>query len=383
MNSELNKEPRRQFGRVLHGLSLILTGLSIYFLLEDSRLISVALLGAVFANGWFLLFGLRHYEVEKPYYSLWIRTFQNLMVTSLASVLLYIEWQASDNFPAVLFAGWLFFLTRSIAYPIYGIAMVRDDMNANPVGMWSKAARLSITIALMFYLLEWDNYKQILMVIALLLQVASGIAMLYRFYREPSHRKPLSIASQITVSRIILTPLFIWVFFYDSNLSFHDNNLIFKSLAFLMVVLFMFTDWLDGYLARKMNEVSTLGKFLDPFSDKISNMTIFLCFMSSGYASVWMVAAIYFREASVETLRTLAASSNEIIAARQSGKWKTAIQGAGILIILANSILIDFVEPIKYQEFLPMIIMGIITLITLLSGLDYFVSSKNILKKFL
>jgi CDP-diacylglycerol--glycerol-3-phosphate 3-phosphatidyltransferase len=383
MNSELNKEPRRQFGRVLHGLSLILTGLSIYFLLEDSRLISVALLGAVFANGWFLLFGLRHYEVEKPYYSLWIRTFQNLMVTSLASVLLYIEWQASDNFPAVLFTGWLFFLTRSIAYPIYGIAMVRDDMNANPVGMWSKAARLSITIALMFYLLEWDNYKQILMVIALLLQVASGIAMLYRFYREPSHRKPLSIASQITVSRIILTPLFIWVFFYDSNLSFHDNNLIFKSLAFLMVVLFMFTDWLDGYLARKMNEVSTLGKFLDPFSDKISNMTIFLCFMSSGYASVWMVAAIYFREASVETLRTLAASSNEIIAARQSGKWKTAIQGAGILIILANSILIDFVEPIKYQEFLPMIIMGIITLITLLSGLDYFVSSKNILKKFL
>jgi CDP-diacylglycerol--glycerol-3-phosphate 3-phosphatidyltransferase len=187
------------------------------------------------------------------------------------------------------------------------------------------------------------------------------------------------------MSRIVLTPFFLWVFFYDNDLDYSNNSLVFKVLALVMVLGFMLTDFLDGKLARAMGEVSTLGKYLDPFSDKISNMTIFMCFIATGYAPVWMVALIYFRESSVETLRTLAASEGLVMPARRSGKWKTALQGIGIVAILLGAIdpvqkLIPNFESI-WQVF-PQAVMGGITAITIISGIDYFVSSKHILKKF-
>ena len=114
-------------------------------------------------------------------------------------------------------------------------------------------------------------------------------------------------------------------------------------------------------------------------------MTVFICFLASGYASVWMVAFIYFREASVETLRTLAATENISMPARRSGKWKTAIQGTGILIILIGA-LDPFMDIIPYWKeiwvYLPESVMGIITFVTIASGIDYFVASKDVLKKY-
>ena len=115
-------------------------------------------------------------------------------------------------------------------------------------------------------------------------------------------------------------------------------------------------------------------------------MTIFLCFIATNYAPVWMVALIYFREASVETLRTLAASEGIVMPARKSGKWKTALQGIGIVVILLGAL--DPVSQIipNYEQiwnYLPNTVMGIITAITLISGIDYFVASKHIIKKFL
>jgi CDP-diacylglycerol--glycerol-3-phosphate 3-phosphatidyltransferase len=235
------------------------------------------------------------------------------------------------------------------------------------------------------YLLNLEDYQQISMVTSILLILASTVAYAYWYYRDPAHRKPLSLASQLTMSRIVLTPFFLWVFFYDNDLDYSNNSIVFKSLALIMVLGFMLTDFLDGKLARKMGEVSTLGKYLDPFSDKISNMTIFMCFIATGYAPVWMVALIYFRESSVETLRTLAASEGLIMPARRSGKWKTALQGIGIVAILLGAI-----EPVRalvpglgdIWHIFPTIVMGVITAITLISGVDYFVASKHILKKF-
>ncbi len=97
-----------------------------------------------------------------------------------------------------------------------------------------------------------------------------------------------------------------------------------------------------------------------------------------------MVALIYFREASVETLRTLAAAENIIMPARRSGKWKTAIQGIGIVVILVGAL-----DPIQQIEgfkavwnVLPTVSMGVITFITLASGIDYFVASRNVLQKY-
>ncbi len=212
-----------------------------------------------------------------------------------------------------------------------------------------------------------------------------------RHLRDPDARSHLTVATQITLSRIVLAPVFIAVFFYDGDSDFSNNHLVFQVTALLLVISSAVSDWLDGHLARKWGEVTTLGKYLDPWSDKISTMTTFLCFLGTGWASVTIVALIYYRESAVETLRTLAAGEGEVIAARRSGKWKTGIQiGVSIAILVFacfDGILRDLhVASAGWDLFFgmaPRILMWIVAGITVLSGVDYFYTSRILLKKYI
>jgi CDP-diacylglycerol--glycerol-3-phosphate 3-phosphatidyltransferase len=321
--------------------------------------------------------------VERPALLLWFHITDMSLTAAVFSFLLYQQW--GPEIPQMFLAGTIATYIRLIGYAGYSISLLRNNKLQCRNSFWSRISTLGLNINMIIWVLDFEHYQQIAMGISLLLMLASTVSYLYFYYRDPAHRHPLSVSNQLTVSRITLTPVFIWVFSYDSNLNFDDNHIIFQSLAIIMVMLFMLTDFLDGYLARKWGEVSTLGKYLDPFSDKISNMTIFLCFMVSGYADIWMVAMIYFREASVETLRTLAANQNIVMPARQSGKWKTAIQGMGIVVIMIFAL-----QPLQtglsnwqeLRDYLPYSIMGLITGITILSGIDYFWTSRDILKKY-
>ncbi|MCF0215154.1 MAG: CDP-diacylglycerol--glycerol-3-phosphate 3-phosphatidyltransferase [Fibrobacteraceae bacterium] len=335
--------------------------------------------------GWVASYKLKFQEIEKPYYKLWLNIVDRALAFAVMTSIFIRDFIKSEEVEILLGAGCAVILARLVAYGLFSLGILREGKQLPRRRRWSRLANLSTTITMAMYLLNLEHYQQICMVATILLIAASTCAYAYWYYRDPAHRKPLSIASQLTMSRIVLTPFFLWVFFYDNDLDYSNNNVVFKFLALFMVLGFMLTDFLDGYLARKMGEVSTLGKYLDPFSDKISNMTIFMCFIATGYASVWMVALIYFREASVETLRTLAASENVIMPARRSGKWKTALQGVGIVLILVGAL--DPVANIvpNYQAIwnvLPTAVMGSITAITLISGVDYFLASKHILKKF-
>ena len=327
-------------------------------------------------------------EEQWPRTAIWSRTIYTALLAGVFGVLLFEDLLTPDplfQFPKLLAACWVLLLVQLVAYPLYAFSALRSGADLGGPPFWSRAARIALTVAAMLFILKIDHFREISVGAGLLLMLASGAIFLYRYYREPEHRKPLTLASQLTVSRIVLTPVFILVFFYDNNLDYSDNNLVFKALSLIMVVGFMVTDFLDGHIARKYNQVSTLGKFLDPFSDKISNMSVFLCFLASGYANIWMVALIYFREASVETLRTLAASQGMTIAARRSGKWKTAIQMSVILLILIGAL--DPVQAIpgvaEVWETFPQTLMGIATAVTLLSGIDYFVASRDVLKRYL
>ncbi|SHM76105.1 CDP-diacylglycerol--glycerol-3-phosphate 3-phosphatidyltransferase [Fibrobacter sp. UWR3] len=335
--------------------------------------------------GWVNLYQLRSQEIEKPYYRLWLNVVDGLLQFSVMTSIFVRDLYYSESAEKLLGIGCAFILGRLIAHSLFSLGVLREGKKLPQKRRWSKLANLATTVTMGVYLLNLEDYQQICMVATILLIVASTVAYAYWYYRDPAHRKPLSIASQLTMSRIVLTPFFLWVFFYDNDLNYSNNSIVFKVLALAMVLGFMLTDFLDGKLARAMGEVSTLGKYLDPFSDKISNMTIFMCFIATNYAPVWMVALIYFRESSVETLRTLAASEGLIMPARKSGKWKTALQGIGIVAILLGAI-----EPVRalvpglgdIWHIFPTIVMGIITAITIISGIDYFVSSKHILKKF-
>ncbi len=346
---------------------------------------ATAFVGIALVMGWVNLFQLRSQEIEKPYYRLWLNFIDGLLQFSVMTSIFVRELILQENTEKLLGVGCTFLLARLIANNLFNLGVLREGKSLPRKRRWSKFANIAVTITMGVYLLNLEDYKQICMVASILLMIASTVAYAYWYYRDPAHRKPLSIASQLTMSRIVLTPFFLWVFFYDNDLDYSNNSLVFKSLALIMVLGFMLTDFLDGKLARAMGEVSTLGKYLDPFSDKISNMTIFMCFIATGYAPVWMVALIYFRESSVETLRTLAASEGLVMPARRSGKWKTALQGVGIIAILVGALdPMAHVIP-NYQEFwsiFPTAVMASITAITIISGVDYFVASKHILKKF-
>ena len=346
---------------------------------------ATAFVGIALVMGWVTLFQLRSQEIEKPYYRLWLNFIDGLLQFSVMTSIFIRELILQENTEKLLGIGCAFLLARLIANNLFSLGVLREGKSLPRKRRWSKFANIAVTITMGVYLLNLEDYKQICMVASILLMIASTVAYAYWYYRDPAHRKPLSIASQLTMSRIVLTPFFLWVFFYDNDLDYSNNSLVFKSLALIMVLGFMLTDFLDGKLARAMGEVSTLGKYLDPFSDKISDMTIFMCFIATGYAPVWMVALIYFRESSVETLRTLAASEGLVMPARRSGKWKTALQGVGIIAILVGAL--DPMENIipNYQQFwsiFPTAVMASIMAITIISGIDYFVASKHILKKF-
>ena len=356
-----------------------------YFIWDEYAKLAALNISVILIVSWYLQFRIRHQDIEKPYYQLWLSFVEALFVFAVMLCILIRYSFVENELEKMLAVGCALLLSRAVARTLYMLSMLREGKSFFTSGFWSKVATISINVTMLVYVLNLEHYQQICMGATILMLFAAGVSFGYRYYRDPMHRKPLSVCNQLTMSRIVLTPVFLWVFFYDGDLNYQNNSLVFKILALVMVIAFMVTDFLDGYLARKWGEVSTLGKYLDPFSDKISNMTVFLCFLASGYTSVWMVALIYFREASVETLRTLAASEKIIMPARQSGKWKTAIQGIGILIILVGALdplytlIPDWTE---IWEYLPYSVMVIITFTTIASGIDYFVSSKDVLKKY-
>ena len=333
---------------------------------------------------WLSNWQLRTQEFEEPYYQLWLNVIEGILSVTVMTSILIRNYFVDNDFEILLSVGCLFLFIRVVAHSLLSLSILREGKKLPGKHVWSKLSATAINITMLVYILNIDPFQQICVVASMLLMGAASASYLYWFYRDPAHRKPLSIASQLTMTRIVLTPFFLWIFFYDNDLNYTNNHLVFKVLALVMVLGFMLTDYLDGHLARKWGEVSTLGKYLDPFSDKISNMTIFMCFIATGYAPVWMVALIYFREASVETLRTLAAAEGLVMPARRSGKWKTALQGIGIVAILVGAL--DPIQQLegfqKVWQHFPTIVMGVITAITLGSGIDYFVSSKHILKKY-
>ncbi len=381
-----SKDSLRHRGRAWNIVQFVFLLAVIAFIWAGMMHMATAISLCVMIIGWVKIYRLHSLELEKPYYRLWLNFVDGLLSASVLGSLFLYDYVHTDSIEKILGIGSVCLIARMVSHTIFSLSILREGKSLAKSGNWSKLSKLAIYITMGVYLLDLEHYKQICMIASILLMAAASAAYLYWYYRDAEHRKPLSIASQLTMSRIILTPFFLWVFFYDGDLDYSNNNLVLKILALAMVLGFMLTDYLDGKLARARNEVSTLGKYLDPFSDKISNMTIFMSFIATGYAPVWMVALIYFREASVETLRTLAAAENVIMPARRSGKWKTALQGIGIVFILVGAL-----DPIQASwtglaaawSYIPQVVMGLITTVTILSGIDYFVASQNVLKKYI
>ncbi len=384
-------EPKRIEGRVWVLIKMGTFVATLICLFLERPLWATLFLSASLLMGFWASFKLEHEDIERPIALFWLELGEKLLGNLIFLVLfLRLLWDPNEEFPTMLCGGLVTLTLRNIFYLIFSIALLKDHRELPLKTIWGKITTLALNITMVLYVWNSEHWSRIMMVASILMIIATSIGYLYFYYRDEKSRNPVGLATQVTFSRILLSPVFIWVFFYDNNLVYQDNHLTFKILAALLAIFFVASDGLDGYLARKRGEVSQLGKYLDPYSDKISNMGIFLCFLASGYAAVWMVAVIFFRESTVETLRTLAAASGVTIDARKSGKWKTALQGVAIITILVleivDTLLRRYVPHVPYWPdiwaYIPYSLMTFVTLATLLSGVDYFVANKKVLKKY-
>ena len=144
---------------------------------------------------------------------------------------------------------------------------------------------------------------------------------------------PLNIPNLLTWLRILLIPVFVSVFYLtDTNLSFHHKNLISTAVFLLAAV----TDWLDGYLARRLNQYSAFGAFLDPVADKLMVAAALIVLVKLGRADAIIAFIIIGREITISALREWMAKLGESksIAVSMLGKVKTSFQMIAIILLL-------------------------------------------------
>lgn len=135
------------------------------------------------------------------------------------------------------------------------------------------------------------------------------------------------------------------------------------------------TDFLDGFIARRQQKVTRLGKLLDPAADKILTSAAFISLVELGLAPAWMVVVIISREFAVSSLRGLAASENLVLGAISSAKLKTVLQ------IIAISLLIFYNQLGEFERLAP-VSMWLAMLASLYSGVEYFVRfAPNVLRQ--
>ena len=146
--------------------------------------------------------------------------------------------------------------------------------------------------------------------------------------RERLREELLNAPNLMTLGRIACIPVFLALLSYENR-----RNSFLAALVFAAAAI---SDWLDGWLARVSNKVTTLGKFLDPLADKIIVLSALVMLVRLGRVPVWVVVIILARELLISGLRTIAMSEGLEIVASRGGKWKTSLQLSGIIALMVH-----------------------------------------------
>jgi len=148
-------------------------------------------------------------------------------------------------------------------------------------------------------------------------------------------QESLNLPNFITLTRILLIPVFVILF-----ASLTTNRSLSAALVFVVAAV---TDLLDGYLARRNGQVTTLGKLLDPIADKLLVLSALILLVNVDRVSALVAILIIAREVAVTGVRAIAAGEGMVIAAETTGKYKMALQVVAIvLLILEGTFLADF-----------------------------------------
>jgi CDP-diacylglycerol---glycerol-3-phosphate 3-phosphatidyltransferase len=190
----------------------------------------------------------------------------------------------------------------------------------------------------------------------------------------------MNLANKITITRIILTFVFIYLF---------PKGFIFKVVGFFVFTLAAISDLLDGWVAKHKNQVTDFGKILDPIADKILVLSAFLIFLQMQLIDAWMVIVIISRELTITGLRLFALSKGKVLAAEKAGKHKTVSQMVSIFMIMGFVILKEYFNKINfwnevgekfYLSSIYMVMLVTVSL-TLISGISYLWRNRRMLVK--
>ena len=192
----------------------------------------------------------------------------------------------------------------------------------------------------------------------------------------------MNLPNILTIGRILITPLFIILLFYDHPYA--------KSWALFIFVTAMLTDIFDGYYARKYNLVTDYGRFLDPLADKVMVLSALISFAVMDVIPFWMVSLIIFRDVFVSSLRMAMSSKNKTMVTSKIAKRKTLSQVLIIIFILFNiglsSLSISWIgEIILFSKQYDLIyyFTFLVTVFTVFTGFTYLYSNRSVIKQFI
>ncbi len=183
-------------------------------------------------------------------------------------------------------------------------------------------------------------------------------------------RIPVNLANGLTICRILLIPVFM-VFLLGLEVIPADVS---AAMAVAVFVIAALTDTLDGYFARSRNAVTVLGQFLDPLADKLLISAALISLVSLGRISAGLAMVIISREFAVSGLRLVAAADRVVIPASPLGKVKTFSQIVAVVALILPPFGYIFSRPLSWY------LIYIAALLTIVSGIDYFVKAREWVK---
>ena len=170
----------------------------------------------------------------------------------------------------------------------------------------------------------------------------------------------MTTATKITLLRVVMIPAYM-VFMYLSA----GQPGLWMWLALGVFILASITDYIDGQIARRCNQVSDFGKFLDPLADKLLTLAAMSMFCQWGSFPAWALMIVLTREFAVSGLRMVAGPKGKVIAAGQSGKFKTASSMIGLCFMMA----------FPTVGWLSWLVVALIVITTVYSGVEYFIQN--------
>ena len=191
----------------------------------------------------------------------------------------------------------------------------------------------------------------------------------------------MNLPNRLTIIRIIMIPVIVLIYLFPYaqfgiNVQSFDVGFVSISLVNIIVlglfILTSFTDFLDGYIARSQNMITTFGKFADPIADKLLVNTMFILFAAQGVIPVVPVLIMIARDTIVDGCRMIASSNGTVVAAGYLGKVKTVSQMLAIILILLNNL------PFELYRFpVSDLVLWFAAIVSFVSGVSYFNQMKE------